>query len=70
MSDHVYKTVEVTGSSPDVISDAVRTAVAKASQTLRNLEWFEVVSVRGHIAEDGGVEHYQVTLKIGFRLED
>jgi flavin-binding protein dodecin len=68
MSDHVYKTVEVTGSSPDVISDAVRTAVAKASQTLRNLEWFEVETIRGMI-EDGQVAYFQVTIKLGFRLE-
>ena len=68
MSDHVYKTVEVTGSSPDVISDAVRTAVAKASQTLRNLEWFEVETIRGMIA-DGKVAYFQVTIKLGFRLD-
>ena len=68
MSDHVYKTVEVTGSSPDVISDAVRTAVAKASQTLRNLEWFEVENIRGMISE-GSVSYFQVTIKLGFRLE-
>ena len=70
MSDHVYKSVEITGSSEAGVTEAIDRAVAKASETLRNLEWFEVVSVRGHIAEDGGVEHYQVTLKIGFRLED
>lgn len=68
MSDHVYKTVEVTGSSADSVDDAIRTAVAKASQSLRHLAWFEVVTVRGHIA-DGAVAHFQVTLKIGFRLE-
>ena len=68
MSDHVYKTVEVTGSSPDVISEAIRVAVGKAAQTLRNLEWFEVVTIRGMI-EDGGVAYFQVTLKLGFRLE-
>jgi dodecin len=68
MSDHVYKTVEVTGSSPDVISEAIRTAVAKAAQTLRNLEWFEVVTIRGMITE-GTVSYFQVTLKLGFRLE-
>ena len=67
MSDHVYKTVEVTGSSPDVISEAIRTAVAKAAQTLRNLEWFEVVTIRGMITE-GTVSYFQVTLKLGFRL--
>ena len=68
MSDHVYKTLEVVGSSPDGISQAINNAVDKASQTLRNISWFEVLHVRGHI--DGGVSHYQVTVKIGFRLED
>ena len=66
--DHVYKSVEVTGTSTASISDAVAVAVKKASETLRNLDWFEVVGVRGHCA-DGGVGHYQVTVKIGFRLE-
>ena len=69
MSDHVYKTVEVTGSSSESSDDAIRKAVAKASQTLRRLEWFEVIEVRGHINE-GAVAHWQVTVKIGFRLED
>jgi len=69
MSDHVYKSVEITGSSPDGVTEAIDRAVAKASETLRNLDWFEVVHVRGHIAE-GRVAHYQVTLKIGFRLEE
>ena len=69
MSDHVYKSVEITGSSPDGIQQAVDRAIGKASQSLRNLDWFEVVSVRGQIA-DGGVAYYQVTLKVGFRLED
>jgi len=68
LSDHVYKTVEVTGSSATSIDDAIRTAVGKASQSLRNLEWFEVVGVRGHLAE-ATVGHFQVTLKVGFRLE-
>jgi flavin-binding protein dodecin len=68
MSDHVYKSVEITGSSPVGVKEAIDAAIAKASSTLRNLDWFEVTSIRGHIA-DGGVAHYQVTLKIGFRLE-
>jgi flavin-binding protein dodecin len=68
MTDHVYKSVEITGSSPKGVTEAIENAVAKASQSLRHLEWFEVVSQRGHI-EDGRVGHYQVTLKIGFRLE-
>jgi dodecin len=69
MSDHVYKSVEITGSSPEGVTEAIDRAVSKASETLRNLDWFEVVNVRGHIA-DGRVAHYQVTLKIGFRLEE
>jgi flavin-binding protein dodecin len=68
MTNHVYKTVEITGSSPSDIGAAIEGAIAKASETLRNLDWFEVVTIRGHI-EDGRVAHYQVTLKIGFRLE-
>ena len=69
MSDHVYKSVEITGSSPEGVTQDVDRAVEKASQTLRNLDWFELIGVRGHI-EDGKVAHYQATLKIGFRLED
>jgi dodecin len=69
MSNHVYKSVEITGTSPDGVKEAIDGAVAKASQTLRNLDWFEVTSVRGQI-DGGSVAHYQVTLKIGFRLED
>ena len=69
MSEHVYKSVEITGSSSDGVTEAIDRAVAKASETLRNLDWFEVVNVRGHIS-DGRVAHYQVTLKIGFRLEE
>jgi dodecin len=69
MSDHVYKSVEITGSSPDGVKEAIDRAIAKASETLRNLDWFEVVNVRGHL-QDGAVGHYQVTLKVGFRLED
>ena len=69
MSDHVYKTVEVTGSSTAGVKEAIDRAIGKASQSLRNLDWFEVTQVRGAIGE-GKVDHYQVTLKIGFRLED
>ena len=69
MSDHVYKTVEVTGSSAESVDDAVRKAVGKASQSLRSLEWFEMLSVRGHIV-DGKVGHFQVTMKVGFRLDE
>jgi dodecin len=68
VTDHIYKTVEITGSSPDGVTQAIEAAIAKASQSLRNLDWFEVVGVRGHVGS-GGVNHYQVTLKLGFRLE-
>jgi dodecin len=68
MSDHVYKTVEITGSSPEGVTEAIDRAVAKAAETLRGLDWFELISVRGQI-EDGRVAHYQATLKLGFRLE-
>jgi dodecin len=67
MSDHVYKSVEITGSSPQGVQPAIDNALAKASQTLRHLDWFEVAGIRGAIQDD--VTHYQVTLKIGFRLE-
>jgi flavin-binding protein dodecin len=66
--DHIYKSVEITGSSTQGVQQAIDNAVAKAAETLRHLEWFEVISSRGHI-EDGRISHYQVTLKIGFRLE-
>jgi dodecin len=69
MTDHVYKTIEITGSSPDGVTQAIDRAVAKASETVRGLDWFEATEIRGHI-DEGRVAHYQVTLKIGFRLED
>jgi flavin-binding protein dodecin len=68
VGDHVYKTIEITGSSTASVEDAVTGAIAKASETVRNLDWFEVTEIRGHI-EDGSVAHYQVGLKIGFRLD-
>lgn len=69
MSDHVYKHVELTGSSKTSIEDAVGNAIARASKTLRNIHWFEVVETRGHVV-DGKVGHWQVTIKAGFTLED
>ncbi len=69
MSDHVYKSIEITGSSPDGVTQAIDRAVAKASQSLRGLDWFEVTEIRGSI-DEGNIAHYQVTLKVGFRLED
>ncbi|MBK5936791.1 MAG: dodecin family protein [Halorhodospira halophila] len=68
MSDHVYKIVELTGSSPDGIEEAVNNAIARAGESLRHLRWFQVVDTRGHI-EDGRVSHWQVTIKVGFTLE-
>ena len=68
MSDHVYKILELTGSSPSGIEDATQKAIAKAHETIRNMHWFEVVSTRGHVA-DGKVAHWQVTIKVGFTLE-
>ena len=68
MSKHVYKILELTGSSPSGIEDAVHSAIAKAGETVRNMQWFEVLETRGHI-QDGKVAHWQVTMKIGFTLE-
>ena len=69
MSDHIYKTIELVGSSSRGVEDAVQKAVTKASESVRNLRWFEVLETRGHI-EGGRVAHWQVTLKLGFTLED
>lgn len=68
MDDHVYRVIQIVGSSENSIDDAIRMAVARASKTLRELRWFEVVETRGHI-DNGNVEHFQVTLKVGFTLE-
>jgi hypothetical protein len=68
MSQHIYKTIELVGSSTVGVEDAIRKAIAKAAETVRNLRWFEVTETRGHI-EGGQVAHWQITLKIGFTLE-
>lgn len=68
MTYHTYKSIELTGSSPKGVEDAVNHALAKAAQTLHNLKWFEVKDVRGQI-EDGKVAHWQVTMKVGFTLD-
>lgn len=68
MSEHVYKKVELTGSSPKGIEDAVANAIARANKTIHNMRWFEVVDVRGHVT-DGAVAHWQVTVKVGFTLD-
>ena len=69
MSNHVYKVIELAGSSPDSVEDAVRNAVTRASKTVRNMRWFEVTETRGHIEKDR-IAHWQVTVKIGFTLDD
>lgn len=69
MVDHVYKLLELTGTSKIGVDDAVQSAIKRASKTLHNLKWFEIVSVRGGI-EEGKVAHWQVTLKVGFTLDD
>lgn len=68
MSDHVYKMIEIVGSSAKSSDDAIEQAIAKAGKTLHNLDWFEVQEIRGHIV-DGKVGHYQVKIKVGFRLD-
>ena len=68
MSEHVYKALELTGSSPTSSDDAVRVALAKASESIRDLRWFEVLDTRGHV-KDGRIAHWQVTVKVGFTIE-
>ena len=68
MTNHVYRLSEIVGSSPDGVDDAIRTAIRKANQTVRNIEWFQTEEVRGQVV-DGGVACFQVRLKIGFRVE-
>ena len=68
MTDHVYKLIELTGSSSTSIEDAVQNAISKAAKTMRNMHWFQITETRGHIT-DGKIAHWQVTLKIGFTLD-
>jgi len=67
--DHTYKISEIVGSSAEGVDDAIRNGIGRASKTLRNLDWFEVTDIRGHLS-DNQIDHYQVTMKVGFRLED
>jgi flavin-binding protein dodecin len=69
MSDHTYRVIEVVGSSTSSIEDAIKGAIADATKTLRHIGWFEVVETRGHV-ENGQVKHFQVTVKLGFTLDD
>lgn len=69
MSDHTYKLLELVGSSPISSEEAIKNAIAKAAKTVKHMSWFEVVETRGHIV-DGQIAHFQVTIKVGFRIED
>ena len=69
MADHVYKHIELTGSSKNSVEEAIQNAVTKAQQSVRNMRWFQMTDLRGHI-DEGTVSHWQVTIKIGFTLED
>ena len=68
MSDHVYRLSEIVGSSPNSVDEAIRTAIAKAAQTVRNIEWFQTEEIRGQVV-DGGIAYFQVRIKIGFRVD-
>lgn len=69
MSAHTYRVTEIVGTSPDGIDPAIQNGIARAAKTLRNLDWFEVTEIRGHLA-DNQIAHTQVTMKVGFRLDD
>ncbi len=69
MSDNVYRVIEVVGTSPDGLDPAIRNGIDRAGKTMRNLDWFKVTEIRGHLNDDG-IQHYQVGLKVGFRLDD
>lgn len=69
MDEHIYRVIQIVGSSENSIDDAIRMAIARASKTLRELRWFEVVETRGHI-DEGKISHFQVTLKVGFTLDE
>jgi dodecin len=70
VSDHVYKSIEITGSATSGITEAIDRGIQKAAETVRHIDWFEVTEIRGHVADGARVGHYQVTMKVGFRLED
>jgi dodecin len=68
MSSDTYRVIEIVGTSTESTDDAIRSAIARASGTLRDVDWFEIIQTRGHV-EDGAVAHFQVTMKVGFKLE-
>jgi len=69
MTAHTYKIIELVGSSPNGTDEAIRNAIAKAAQTVKHMDWYEVIESRGHIV-NSQIQHYQVTIKVGFRIED
>jgi len=69
MTAHIYKIIELVGTSPNGTDEAIRNAIAKAALTIKHIDWFEVIETRGHIV-DGKIQHFQVTIKVGFRIED
>jgi flavin-binding protein dodecin len=69
MAEHTYRVTEIVGTSPASVDEAIRNGISRAAQTLRHLDWFETTEIRGHIV-DGHIEHFQVTMKVGFRLEE
>jgi dodecin len=69
MSNHTYRVIEIVGTSPDGVDEAIRSGLTRAAETMRALDWFEVEAIRGHLVE-GSVAHFQVSMKVGFRLED
>lgn len=70
MNDNTYSVSEIVGTSTESFDEAIRNGLSRMNRTIRNLDWFEVASTRGQVADDGTVAHYQVTLKVGFRMED
>jgi flavin-binding protein dodecin len=69
MSNHTYRVSEIVGTSADGVDDAIRNGVTEAQKSIRNLDWFEVTEIRGHLKDDGAVDYYQVALKLGFKME-
>lgn len=69
MAGHTYRVTEIVGTSESGVDDAIKAGITRAAQTLRGLDWFEVTEIRGHLDDDGTVAHYQVTVKLGFRME-
>jgi hypothetical protein len=69
MTDHTYRVTEIVGTSPESVEQAIRNGIERANKTVRNLDWFQTTEIRGHLA-DGEIKHFQVTMKVGFRLDE